>query len=190
VIVRTYELKSVSGFNTADLFALLERESTTVDARNPNLQPFFGHGGKLIHYHGWSDQAYISARPPLNEAGPADAPMPVAGSPGMPASVLGGLLLTVLGLRADGHRTMLVAHPILALVILGTVFLCVTGGEALYADMGHFGRLPVRVAWFGIVWPGLLLNYFGQGALLLESTAPVAQPFYALISGTLLPLNS
>jgi KUP system potassium uptake protein len=83
--------------------------------------------------------------------------------------------------------SMLVTHPILALVILGTVFLCVTGGEALYADMGHFGRLPVRVAWFGIVWPGLLLNYFGQGALLLKSTAPVTQPFYALISAGMLP---
>ena len=65
---------------------------------------------------------------------------------------------------------MLVAHPMLALIILGTVFLAVTGGEALYADMGHFGRVPVRVAWFGIVWPGLLLNYFGQGALLLSSS--------------------
>lgn len=82
---------------------------------------------------------------------------------------------------------LLFTHPGLALVILGSVFLAVTGGEALYADMGHFGRLPVRVAWFGIVWPGLLLNYFGQGALLLESTAPVSQPFFALIPTALLP---
>ena len=83
--------------------------------------------------------------------------------------------------------SLLFTHPILALVILGTVFLCVTGGEALYADMGHFGRLPVRVAWFGIVWPGLLLNYFGQGALLLGTTVPVAQPFYGLVSASVLP---
>jgi KUP system potassium uptake protein len=52
-------------------------------------------------------------------------------------------------------------------VILGAVFLALTGGEALYADMGHFGRRPVRVAWFALVWPALLLNYFGQGALVL-----------------------
>ena len=83
--------------------------------------------------------------------------------------------------------SMLFTHPILALVILGTVFLAVTGAEALYADMGHFGRLPVRVAWFGIVWPGLLLNYFGQGALLLGSATPVTQPFYGLVSASVLP---
>ena len=52
-------------------------------------------------------------------------------------------------------------------VVLGSVFLAVTGGEALYADMGHFGAGPIRLAWFGMVMPGLLLNYFGQGALLL-----------------------
>ncbi len=52
--------------------------------------------------------------------------------------------------------------------MLGSVVLCVTGGEALYADMGHFGRRPIRVAWFAVVFPALLLNYFGQGALLLQ----------------------
>ncbi len=51
-----------------------------------------------------------------------------------------------------------------------------TGGEALYADMGHFGRMPVRLAWFTIVWPGLLLNYFGQGALLLANPQAAANP--------------
>lgn len=69
--------------------------------------------------------------------------------------------------------------------ILGSVVLCVTGGEALYADMGHFGRRPVRVAWYALVLPALLLNYFGQGALLIaapeEARATIAQnPFYAL----------
>jgi KUP system potassium uptake protein len=83
--------------------------------------------------------------------------------------------------------SLLVTHPALALVILGTVFLAVTGGEALYADMGHFGRLPVRVAWFGIVWPGLILNYFGQGALLLGSHVPLEQPFFEMVPASLLP---
>src|SRR6185369_9846686 len=79
-------------------------------------------------------------------------------------------------------------HPVLTLTILGSVFLAVTGGEALYADMGHFGRKPVRLAWFALVWPALLLNYFGQGALLLTATQPVEQPFFALLPGGALPL--
>ena len=65
-------------------------------------------------------------------------------------------------------------------VILGAVFLVVTGGEALYADMGHFGRRPIRLAWFMLVFPALLLNYFGQGALLITSPAGATQPFYQL----------
>ena len=79
------------------------------------------------------------------------------------------------------------AHPGLALFILGAVFLVVTGAEALYADMGHFGRKPVGMAWLTLVWPALLINYFGQGALLLQSTAPIANPFYALAPQSLLP---
>jgi KUP system potassium uptake protein len=65
-------------------------------------------------------------------------------------------------------------------VILGSVFLVVTGGEALYADMGHFGRKPIRLAWLAVVLPALLLNYFGQGALLLENPALAENPFYNL----------
>ena len=65
-------------------------------------------------------------------------------------------------------------------IILGSVFLVVTGGEALYADMGHFGAKPIRLAWFTIVLPALLLNYFGQGALLLENPAMATNPFYNL----------
>lgn len=65
-------------------------------------------------------------------------------------------------------------------IILGSVFLVVTGGEALYADMGHFGRMPIRVAWFTVALPALLLNYFGQGALLLEDPAAAENPFYNL----------
>lgn len=65
-------------------------------------------------------------------------------------------------------------------VILGSVFLVVTGGEALYADMGHFGKRPIRLAWFTVALPALLLNYFGQGALLLENPAEAENPFYHL----------
>jgi KUP system potassium uptake protein len=79
------------------------------------------------------------------------------------------------------------AHPGLSFVILGAVFLAVTGAEALYADMGHFGRKPVRLAWLVLVWPALIINYFGQGALLLQSSTPIAHPFYALAPQALLP---
>jgi KUP system potassium uptake protein len=65
-------------------------------------------------------------------------------------------------------------------LVMGSVFLVVTGGEALYADMGHFGASPIRVDWFTIVLPSLLLNYFGQGALLLENPAATENPFYLL----------
>lgn len=65
-------------------------------------------------------------------------------------------------------------------VVLGAVFLVVTGGEALYADMGHFGKRPIRLAWFCVVLPALLLNYFGQGALLLNNPAASVNPFYLL----------
>ena len=66
-------------------------------------------------------------------------------------------------------------------LVLGSVVLCITGAEALYADMGHFGRRPIRVAWYGLVMPALFLNYFGQGALLLEGAAGATQnPFFAL----------
>jgi KUP system potassium uptake protein len=83
---------------------------------------------------------------------------------------------------------MLATHPLLALVILGAVFLAVTGAEALYADMGHFGRRPVRLAWLVLVWPALIINYFGQGALLMNANAPVAHPFYSLAPQAVLPL--
>jgi KUP system potassium uptake protein len=67
-----------------------------------------------------------------------------------------------------------------AFLVLGTVFLVVTGGEALYADMGHFGRRPIMIAWFGLVLPALLLNYFGQGALLLQSPEAADSLFYRM----------
>ncbi len=73
--------------------------------------------------------------------------------------------------------------------VLGAVFLAITGAEALYADMGHFGRRPIRLAWFALVLPCLVLNYFGQGALLLRDSAAVASPFFRMApSWALIPL--
>jgi KUP system potassium uptake protein len=69
------------------------------------------------------------------------------------------------------------------LAVLGAAFLAVTGGEAMYADMGHFGRLPIRLGWFAIVLPALMLNYFGQGALLIADAGAVENPFYLLAPG-------
>jgi len=66
------------------------------------------------------------------------------------------------------------------LAVMGAVMLCITGGEALYADMGHFGRVPIRIAWYGLVMPGLVLNYFGQGALVIADPG-VAHTFWHLV---------
>jgi KUP system potassium uptake protein len=71
-------------------------------------------------------------------------------------------------------------HPLISFIALGAVVLAVTGTEALYADMGHFGRGPIRAAWACVVWPALLLNYFGQGALLVRRPEAVENPFYLL----------
>jgi KUP system potassium uptake protein len=78
-----------------------------------------------------------------------------------------------------------VDHGLHGFLILGSVVLVITGGEALYADMGHFGKLPIRIAWFAVVLPSILLSYFGQGAHVLDS-APllVKNPFYGLVDGT------
>ena len=81
------------------------------------------------------------------------------------------------------------ANPGTTFIILGAVVLCVTGAEALYADLGHFGKRPIRIAWFTVVMPCLVLNYFGQGALLLENPAAVKNPFYLMAPDwALLPL--
>jgi KUP system potassium uptake protein len=74
-----------------------------------------------------------------------------------------------------------VEHGWHGFLVLGAVVLVITGGEALYADMGHFGRRPIRLAWYVFVLPALLLNYFGQGALVLEDPAAGANPFYAMV---------
>ena len=103
------------------------------------------------------------------------------------------LALAVLGILgvATQPRVFAALHPqhaigflldngLIGFIVLGTVFLAVTGAETLYADMGHFGRQPIRLAWFSIALPALLLNYFGQGALILSDASAIAHPFYGL----------
>ena len=93
--------------------------------------------------------------------------------------------------RADGVRpaargAVLPGERRHGFTVLGAVFLVVTGGEALYADMGHFGKRPIRLAWFVVVLPSLLMNYFGQGALLLTDAGAAEQPFFLLAPAWLL----
>jgi len=96
------------------------------------------------------------------------------------------VLAAVLPNHAVGYFA---ADPRRGLVVLGAVFLAITGGEALYADLGHFGHKPIQYAWFGIGLPSLLLNYFGQGALLLRAPEYAENPFYHLApSWALYPL--
>jgi KUP system potassium uptake protein len=82
--------------------------------------------------------------------------------------------------------SFLVRHPAIALAVLASVFLAVTGGEALYADLGHFGRTPIRLVWYGLVWPCLVLNYFGQGAHVIVDPSSAENPFYMLAPNSLL----
>jgi len=76
---------------------------------------------------------------------------------------------------------ILVAAPAAGFVVLGAVALAITGGEALYADMGHFGPFPIRLAWFALVLPALVLNYFGQGALILGDRSAIENPFFRML---------
>lgn len=69
---------------------------------------------------------------------------------------------------------------VVGFIVLGSVFLAVTGAEALYADLGHFGRAPIRLAWFGLIFPALILNYLGQGAMVLNNPAALSDPFYLM----------
>ena len=110
-----------------------------------------------------------------------------------PVTLVWFAVLSILGIAQIFHypQVLQAINPLQAIeffirngwhgfIILGSVFLVVTGGEALYADMGHFGRKPIRIAWFAVVLPALVLNYFGQGALLLETPAEAENPFYHL----------
>jgi KUP system potassium uptake protein len=117
-----------------------------------------------------------------------------------PVMVLWFLSLAVSGVASIVHQpqvlaavnpvyglTLLATHPMVALVIVGAVFLAITGAEALYADMGHFGKTPVRIAWFVLVLPSLLLNYYGQGALYLNAGGIVPRPLYTMVPVQVLP---
>ena len=117
-----------------------------------------------------------------------------------PITLVWFITLALLGLRwvITMPSVMLAINPLHAVhffinngstgfVTLASVFLAVTGGEALYADMGHFGRSPIRRGWFMVVWPALVLNYFGQGALLLSNPQAIVNPFYLLAPSWLLP---
>jgi len=119
-----------------------------------------------------------------------------------PVTMLWFLALAVVGLYGiAGHPAILGAlnplhallfvtqHGFASFAVLGAVLLAFTGAEALYADMGHFGKSPIRIAWFGLVFPALILNYFGQGALLAVNPGAVANPFYLLFpSWALFPM--
>ena len=119
-----------------------------------------------------------------------------------PITVLWFLTLAVMGVQGIALNPMVlqavnpmyavhfaIDHPGAAFVLLSAVFLALTGGEALYADMGHFGAKAVRLAWYGLVFPCLLLNYFGQGALVLHNPALAENPFFLLApQGLLIPL--
>ena len=98
--------------------------------------------------------------------------------------------LGVLGAFSPVHAvTFLASHGIVGLAVLGSVFLAVTGAEALYADMGHFGRGPIQAAWIVVVFPALALNYLGQAALILKNPDAIANPFFLMAPGWgLLPL--
>src|SRR6202035_2844131 len=93
----------------------------------------------------------------------------------------------ILGALSPHHALIYLLHagPGIGFAVLGAAFLTVTGAEAMYADMGHFGRLPVRLGWFAVVLPALVLNYFGQGALLLADPGAIENPFYLLAPGWL-----
>lgn len=98
--------------------------------------------------------------------------------------------VSILAAASPFYAAAFVAHaPGTAFIVLGSVFLALTGGEALYADMGHFGKKPIRLAWLILVLPSLVLNYFGQAALVLERPAAVVQPFFQSAPGwALIPL--
>lgn len=83
--------------------------------------------------------------------------------------------------------SFLFSHGLMAFFVMGAVFLAVTGAEALYADLGHFGRKPISLAWFGLVFPALILNYLGQGALVLRDHSAIENPFFLMVPEWILP---
>lgn len=108
-----------------------------------------------------------------------------------PICVLWFLALATVGIANIAHNPVVLQalnplhaiyfttnHGLASFVVLGAVLLAITGAEALYADMGHFGKTAIRIAWFGLVFPALVLNYFGQGALLITNPSAISNPFY------------
>ena len=89
---------------------------------------------------------------------------------------------SILAAVSPHHAVLYLSHagPGIAFAVLGAAFLALTGAEAMYADMGHFGRLPIQLGWFAIVSPALMLNYLGQGGLLLADPHAAENPFYLL----------
>ncbi|MCB2130185.1 MAG: potassium transporter Kup [Rhodobacteraceae bacterium] len=117
-----------------------------------------------------------------------------------PVMVLWFVVMGVSGAAAMSHHPAVLAalsphhgigflidHKVMAFVVLGAVFLAVTGAEALYADLGHFGRAPIQLAWFALVFPALVLNYLGQGASVLADPAVLSNPFFRLVPQWALP---
>ena len=98
------------------------------------------------------------------------------------AAPQGGRVIVRLWRHFTHGVRFLLDHGVAGLFALGAVFLAVTGAEALYADLGHFGRGPIRFAWLALVLPALALNYLGQGALLLAHPEKLENPFYLLYS--------
>ena len=140
----------------------------------------------------WSCCSSSSAAAPPASA-PSSGRSCWSGSPSSPCSALRSIVAEPARARRRQSRLRVgVLRRTTAcsgFLVLGSVFLVVTGGEALYADMGHFGRRPIRLDWFAVVLPALLLNYFGQGALLLGSPEASHNPFYRLApSWALYPL--
>ncbi len=108
---------------------------------------------------------------------------------GLGASQIPHAWVILSALSPERGMTFLFHHGTIGFVVLGSVFLAVTGGEALYADMGHFGRKPIQIAWLFLVLPALMLNYLGQGALIIADPAAIESPFYLLAPSSLrLPL--
>ncbi|HSL71609.1 MAG TPA: KUP/HAK/KT family potassium transporter, partial [Longimicrobiales bacterium] len=116
-----------------------------------------------------------------------------------PITLLWFLSMAVLGIRGIVRHPQVLAavspwyaveffqrNGLTGYLVLGAVVLAITGAEALYADMGHFGVKPIRWGWFAVAFPALILNYFGQGALLLTATEPIENPFFALVPRSLL----
>ena len=88
------------------------------------------------------------------------------------------------GLSPTYAAAFIFDHPYIAFIAMGAVVLSITGAEALYADMGHFGRSPIRRAWFAVVFPALTLNYLGQGALILRDRAGCREPVLPAVPAT------